>query len=191
LTRRRVLVVRQSVAPDGPCGQIQSRDREPPQADPSKQKDAKPSIRLTRIGDGRGRMDCNGIADAAVLGGAPKDTFFWASNKVPTALQIAPLLFPGSWRWVPDRQLVHCGHSWRTRFLQPMIVCVKLCKWRSFWAGSGGLAELGFLVLLKIVHVEISVRLEPVFVGLDSQRSDEGGGMRLSLGRCARRRFAA
>jgi hypothetical protein len=39
-------------------------------------------------------MDCNGIADAAVLGGAPKDTFFWASNKVPTALQIAPLLFP-------------------------------------------------------------------------------------------------
>jgi hypothetical protein len=60
------------------------------------------------------------------------------------------------------------GRLWTER-----IVCVKLCKWRSFWAGSGGLAELGFLVLLKIVHVEISVRLEPVFVGLDSQRSDE------------------
>jgi hypothetical protein len=32
---------------------------------------------------------------------------------------------------------------------------------------SCGLAEVGFLVLLKIVHVEIAVGFEPVFVGLD------------------------
>ena len=34
-------------------------------------------------------------------------------------------------------------------------------------AGLGGLAEGGFLVLPEIVHVEIAVGFEPVFMGLD------------------------
>jgi hypothetical protein len=37
------------------------------------------------------------------------------------------------------------------------------------WAGLGGLAELGFLELLEIVHIEISVGLEPVLVGFDGE----------------------
>jgi len=41
------------------------------------------------------------------------------------------------------------------------------------WAGLGGLAELGFLVLLEIIHVEVSVGLEPVLVGFDGEGSDE------------------
>ena len=32
---------------------------------------------------------------------------------------------------------------------------------------SGGLAELGFLVLFEIVHVEVAVGLEPVLMGFD------------------------
>ncbi len=53
------------------------------------------------------------------------------------------------------------------------IVCVKFCKWRSFRVGLGGLAELGFLMLLEIVHVEVSVGIEPVLVGFDGEGLDE------------------
>jgi hypothetical protein len=35
------------------------------------------------------------------------------------------------------------------------------------WLGLCGLAEVGFLVLLEIVHVEVAVGFEPVFVGFD------------------------
>jgi hypothetical protein len=41
------------------------------------------------------------------------------------------------------------------------------------WAGLGGLAELGFLVLLEIVHVEVPVGFEPVLMRLDGKGSDE------------------
>jgi hypothetical protein len=34
-------------------------------------------------------------------------------------------------------------------------------------AGLSGLAELSFLVLLEVVHVEIAVGFEPVLVGFD------------------------
>ena len=47
------------------------------------------------------------------------------------------------------------------------VLCVKFCKGGRGRAGLGGLAEVGFLVLLKIVHVEVAVGFEPVFVGLD------------------------
>ena len=47
------------------------------------------------------------------------------------------------------------------------IVCVKFSKWRSWVGWLCGLAEVGFLVLLKIAHVEVAVGFEPVFVGLD------------------------
>ena len=40
-------------------------------------------------------------------------------------------------------------------------------------AGLGGLAQAGFLVLPEIVHVEIAMGFEPVFMGLDGQVSDE------------------
>jgi N-terminal domain of anti-restriction factor ArdC len=53
------------------------------------------------------------------------------------------------------------------------IVCVKFSKWRSFGLGLGGLAELGFLVLFEIVHVEVSVGFEPVLMSFDGQRSDK------------------
>ena len=52
------------------------------------------------------------------------------------------------------------------------IVCVKFCNGGQMgWLG--GLAELGFLMLLEIVHVEVSVGLEPVLVRLDGEGSDE------------------
>jgi hypothetical protein len=35
------------------------------------------------------------------------------------------------------------------------------------------LAEPGFLALLRVIHVEAEVGLEPVLVGLDSEGSDE------------------
>jgi hypothetical protein len=34
-------------------------------------------------------------------------------------------------------------------------------------AGLGGFSEGGFLVLLKIVHVEVAVSFKPVFLGFD------------------------
>jgi hypothetical protein len=55
----------------------------------------------------------------------------------------------------------------RLRLLQLRVLCVKFCKGGRGRAGLGGLAEVGFLVLLKIVHVEVAVGFEPVFVGLD------------------------
>ena len=42
------------------------------------------------------------------------------------------------------------------------------------WAGGlGGLAELDFLMLLEIVHVEIAVGLQPILMGLDGEGTDE------------------
>jgi hypothetical protein len=46
-------------------------------------------------------------------------------------------------------------------------VCVKFCKGGHGWLESWGLAELNFLVLFEIVHIEIAVGCEPVLVGLD------------------------
>ncbi len=34
-------------------------------------------------------------------------------------------------------------------------------------AGLGGFAEVGFLVLPEVVHIEVTVGFEPVLVGLD------------------------
>ena len=47
------------------------------------------------------------------------------------------------------------------------VLCVKFCKGGHGWLGSCGLAELNFLVLFEIVHIEIAVGFEPVLVGLD------------------------
>jgi hypothetical protein len=47
------------------------------------------------------------------------------------------------------------------------VLCVKFCKGGHGLAGLCGLAEVGFFVLPEIVHVEIAVGFEPVFVGLD------------------------
>ena len=54
------------------------------------------------------------------------------------------------------------------RRLNHRIECVKFCKWRSWvsW-GLGGFSEVSFLVLPEVVHVEVAVGFEPVFVGLD------------------------
>ena len=38
---------------------------------------------------------------------------------------------------------------------------------------SGGLAELGFLVLFEIVHVEVAVGLEPVLMGFYGQSANK------------------
>ena len=35
------------------------------------------------------------------------------------------------------------------------------------WLGLCGLAEVGLLELPEIVHVEVAVGFEPIFVGLD------------------------
>ena len=47
------------------------------------------------------------------------------------------------------------------------VLCVKFCKGGHGWLESCGLAELNFLVLFEIVHIEIAVGFEPVLVGLD------------------------
>jgi hypothetical protein len=48
-----------------------------------------------------------------------------------------------------------------------------LQRGRSFGLGLGGFAELGFLMLLEIVHVEIAVGLEPILMGLDGEGTEE------------------
>jgi hypothetical protein len=48
-----------------------------------------------------------------------------------------------------------------------VVVCIKFCKGGHGWLESCGLAELNFLVLFEIVHIEIAVGCEPVLVGLD------------------------
>jgi hypothetical protein len=47
------------------------------------------------------------------------------------------------------------------------VLCVKFCKGGHGWLESCGLAELNFLVLFEIVHIEIAVGFEPILVGLD------------------------
>ena len=47
------------------------------------------------------------------------------------------------------------------------VLCVKFCKGGHGWVESCGLAELNFLVLFEIVHIEVAVGFEPVLVGLD------------------------
>jgi hypothetical protein len=47
------------------------------------------------------------------------------------------------------------------------VLCVKFCKGGHGWLESCGLAELNFLVLFEIVHIEIAMGFEPVLVGLD------------------------
>ena len=47
------------------------------------------------------------------------------------------------------------------------VLCVKFCKGGHGWLESCGLAELNFLVLFEIVHIEIAVGFEPVLVGFD------------------------
>ena len=52
--------------------------------------------------------------------------------------------------------------------------CVRqVLQRRSPWAGLCGLAVLGFLELLEIVHIEVAVGLEPVLVSFDGKGSDE------------------
>jgi hypothetical protein len=53
------------------------------------------------------------------------------------------------------------------------VLCVKFCKRQSCGLVLCGLAEVGFLVLLEIVHVEVTVGLEPVLVSFDGERADE------------------
>jgi hypothetical protein len=60
------------------------------------------------------------------------------------------------------------SQEWRIR-----VLCVKFWKRRSFGLALCGLAELGFLVFLEIVHVEVAVGLEPVLVSFDGEGSDE------------------
>ena len=47
------------------------------------------------------------------------------------------------------------------------VLCVKFCKGGHGSLESCGLAELDFLVLFEIVHIEIAVGFEPVLVGFD------------------------
>ena len=55
-----------------------------------------------------------------------------------------------------------------------VIECVKFCKKAVMGLlGLGGFAEVGFLVLPEVVHVEVAVGFEPVFVGFDGEGSDQ------------------
>ena len=55
----------------------------------------------------------------------------------------------------------------RTGARLALVLCVKFCKGGHGWLESCGLAELDFLVLFEIVHIEIAVGFEPVLVGFD------------------------
>ena len=47
------------------------------------------------------------------------------------------------------------------------VLCVKFSNGGHGLAGLSSLAEVGFLVLPEVVHVEVAMGFEPVFVGLD------------------------
>jgi hypothetical protein len=53
------------------------------------------------------------------------------------------------------------------------VLCVKFFKCGHVLAGLGGLAEMGFLMLPEVVHLEVAVGFEPAFVGLDGQGADQ------------------
>ena len=59
--------------------------------------------------------------------------------------------------------------NWRSSRRSPFlkVLCVKFCKGGHGSLESCGLAELDFLVLFEIVHIEIAVGFEPVLVGFD------------------------
>ena len=59
---------------------------------------------------------------------------------------------------------------WR---ISGQIVCVKFCKKAVTWLGLSSFSELYFLVLLEVIHVEVSVCLKPVLVGFDGESSNE------------------
>ena len=66
-----------------------------------------------------------------------------------------------------DAQPLHRGSGGSTYTRKARVLCVKFCKGGHGWLESCGLAELNFLVLFEIVHIEIAVGFEPVLVRLD------------------------
>ena len=74
----------------------------------------------------------------------------------------------------PARHLIGKRAEWRGgetssvgMAMREGVLCVKFCKGGHGWLESCGLAELNFLVLFEIVHIEVAVGFEPVLVGLD------------------------
>src|SRR5271166_5821602 len=65
------------------------------------------------------------------------------------------------------------GRSWRNLSVQGRFCASSSAKSGHFGLALSGLAELGFLVFLEIVHVEVAVGLEPVLMGFDGEGSDE------------------
>lgn len=53
------------------------------------------------------------------------------------------------------------------------IISLKVAASVGISTWLGGLAELGFLELLEIVHIEVAVGLEPVLVSFDGKGSNE------------------
>jgi hypothetical protein len=68
-------------------------------------------------------------------------------------------------RWVRGR--LQCSKRRADWTSDQEVLCVKFCKGGHGWLESCGLAELDFLVLFEIVHIEIAVGFEPVLVGFD------------------------
>ena len=60
-----------------------------------------------------------------------------------------------------------------TRHRIPLYSVRQVLQKAVIGAGLCGLAEFGFFALFEIVHVEIAVGFEPVFVGFDGEGSDE------------------
>jgi hypothetical protein len=70
---------------------------------------------------------------------------------------------------------LRCGELWLSLVRGPhRRGCVRqVLQRRSSWPWLGGLAELGFLELLEIVHIEVAVSLGPVLVSFDGKGSNE------------------
>ena len=68
---------------------------------------------------------------------------------------------------------MRCAHGYREETRSMREGVCQVLQRRSPWAGLCGLAVLGFLELLEIVHIEVAVGLEPVLVSFDGKGSDE------------------
>src|SRR5208337_2538059 len=77
-----------------------------------------------------------------------------------------------SWR-APTAMVPYREDAWvfaparRSEGDRRRIECVSSAKVGHGLAGLGGFAEVGFLVLPEVVHIEVTVGFEPVLVGFD------------------------
>ena len=106
-------------------------------------------------------------------GWARASTAKFSGEPGPELQDPSPHRFVGDIQIALRKQIFDVAIAERETHIQPNgvpheVLCVKFSNRRS-WLGLGscGLAEVGFLVFPEIVHIEVAVGFEPVFVCLD------------------------